>query len=229
VIFTFGYSSLEAEQGLVALLQAEVDTLIDVRSHPGSLWPQWRKEEMERWLPAAGIGYEWWPELGGWDVRHAEDEQLRARMLEHEVDIAAYSRGHFPKQIITQDLVPDPDHPTWYNRGLRDYSFFMTLPEFTNAAELLLARGEHENVAITCVEGRWWACHRSMIADWLVWAGADAIHLPNKSHVSALGNRLERYEPVILDAWATARPPAVIPELPEPVGVSAHVCCCPPA
>lgn len=229
MIYTFGYSSMDAEQGLVALLEAEIDVLVDVRSHPGSLWPQWRKEELELWLPPTGISYEWWPELGGWDVRHAENEGLRARMLEREVDIAAYSRGHFPKQIIAQDLVPDPDNPTWWNRGLRDFSWFMTLPEFTNACELLLARGREENIAIMCVEGRWWACHRSMIADWLVWAGADAIHLPRKSHAEALGNRLERYDPEILETWERAEPLAVAPEVELPVGVAAHVCCCPPA
>jgi uncharacterized protein (DUF488 family) len=48
------------------LTGAGVAQIIDVRSYPGSRRnPQYGQAEMERWLPAAGIGYSWDRRLGG--------------------------------------------------------------------------------------------------------------------------------------------------------------------
>ncbi|QZA10106.1 DUF488 domain-containing protein [Mycolicibacter heraklionensis] len=49
------------------LLRAGVQGLVDVRTAPGSRRnPDTAREEMQRWLPEAGIGYRWEPRLGGW-------------------------------------------------------------------------------------------------------------------------------------------------------------------
>ncbi|OBG34097.1 MULTISPECIES: DUF488 domain-containing protein [Mycolicibacter] len=49
------------------LAGAGVQSLVDVRSAPGSRRnPDTAREEMQHWLPAAGIGYRWEPRLGGW-------------------------------------------------------------------------------------------------------------------------------------------------------------------
>ena len=63
---TVGHGTLAAE-ALVSLLDsARVGLVVDVRSFPGSRRnPQYAREEMEIWLPAAGIHYAWIPELGG--------------------------------------------------------------------------------------------------------------------------------------------------------------------
>ena len=43
-----------------------IDVIADVRRYPGSRrHPHFGREAMERWLPAAGVGYEWLPDLGG--------------------------------------------------------------------------------------------------------------------------------------------------------------------
>ena len=48
------------------LAGAGVRDIVDVRSFPGSRRnPHFGREAMEQWLPAAGIGYTWMPELGG--------------------------------------------------------------------------------------------------------------------------------------------------------------------
>jgi len=66
VIWTVGHSTLEPQQLVGLLRRAEVQCLIDVRSHPGSRRvPEYGRERLERWVPEAGIAYEWWPELGG--------------------------------------------------------------------------------------------------------------------------------------------------------------------
>ncbi|MGH3561165.1 MAG: DUF488 family protein [Mycobacterium sp.] len=46
---------------------AGVQQLVDVRTAPGSRHnPDSRREAMATWLPEAGIGYRWEPQLGGW-------------------------------------------------------------------------------------------------------------------------------------------------------------------
>jgi uncharacterized protein (DUF488 family) len=48
------------------LAAAGVDVVVDVRRFPGSRTnPDVRKEALEEWLPAAGIGYRWEARLGG--------------------------------------------------------------------------------------------------------------------------------------------------------------------
>jgi uncharacterized protein (DUF488 family) len=53
--------------GLGALIShAGVDLVVDVRRFPGSrIHPDLRREALEEWLPAAGIGYRWDERLGG--------------------------------------------------------------------------------------------------------------------------------------------------------------------
>ena len=63
---TFGHGTLSAEEFASLLDGAQVDRVVDVRSFPGSRHnPQFGREEMERWVPTAGIGYVWLRELGG--------------------------------------------------------------------------------------------------------------------------------------------------------------------
>jgi hypothetical protein len=54
-----------------------------------------------------------------------------------------------------------------------------------------------------CAEALWWRCHRSMVSDFVVYAGGDVTHLqPERaSHAQAIGDRLGRYDPAVLAAW----------------------------
>lgn len=65
-VYSVGHGTL-SESDLVDLLhQTGVTHVHDVRSYPGSRRnPQHGREQLERWLPAAGIGYSWDPRLGG--------------------------------------------------------------------------------------------------------------------------------------------------------------------
>lgn len=65
-LFTVGHGTLESEQLARLLTNAGVEAVVDVRSFPASRRnPQFGREEMERWLPAAGVAYQWEPRLGG--------------------------------------------------------------------------------------------------------------------------------------------------------------------
>jgi uncharacterized protein (DUF488 family) len=65
-LHTVGHGTLPAETFASLLAGAAVARLVDVRSFPGSRHnPQFAREEMERWMPDAGISYVWIRELGG--------------------------------------------------------------------------------------------------------------------------------------------------------------------
>jgi uncharacterized protein (DUF488 family) len=65
-LLTVGHGAQEAAQ-LAQLLQvAGVELLVDVRAYPGSRrHPQFGREAVAAWVPAAGIDYRWEPRLGG--------------------------------------------------------------------------------------------------------------------------------------------------------------------
>ena len=65
-LHTVGHGTLSGEALVTLLAGTGVGHLVDVRSFPGSRRnPQFGREAMERWVPAAGIGYTWMRELGG--------------------------------------------------------------------------------------------------------------------------------------------------------------------
>ena len=80
-IYTIGHGTLPAE-ALMELLEAQdITWLVDIRSFPGSRHnPQFGREEMERWVPAAGIDYRWLKVLGG---RRRSQDESRHMALRH--------------------------------------------------------------------------------------------------------------------------------------------------
>ena len=197
-IYTVGHSTLSQEDFL--LLIKDIDTIIDIRSHPTSKWPQFWQENMVQWLAANNKGYIWEPGLGGWDVRHSI---LRDEMSNHGVILDSYLKGKFPKQTIAKDRLAPTIKPEWTNQGLYDYSWFMTLNEFFKAADRIITLGKTQNIAILCCEVLWWKCHRSMVSDYLVYKDIQVTHLQPKitDHKGVLGNRIERYHPDIIKSW----------------------------
>jgi uncharacterized protein (DUF488 family) len=177
MIFTVGHSTLEPDAFLALLAGGPVDHVWDVRSYPYSRWEWFRRERLEVWLPEAGVEYRWVPALGG---RRGRRRTGRA------------APG-------TQEPLP----LAWQEEGFVNYQWHMTTEEFLAAADELAGLGGRCNVAIMCAEGVWWRCHRSKVADYLVAAGADALHLqPERMlHSVAIGDRLRRYDPKVLEEW----------------------------
>ncbi len=77
-LITVGHGRLERDELGALLTGAGVERVVDVRSYPGSRAnPDAKREELEQWLPAAGIAYRWEPRLGG--RRHLrKDEDARS-------------------------------------------------------------------------------------------------------------------------------------------------------
>lgn len=88
IIWTIGHGTLPADDFARILHDTDIDELVDVRSFPGSRHnPQFGREEMERWLPEAGIDYRWMRELGG---RRPAVEDSKHVALRH-VSFRAYA------------------------------------------------------------------------------------------------------------------------------------------
>lgn len=199
MIYSVGHSTHPAE-AFFDLLDGLTTTLVDIRSHPTSKWPQFRRARLERLCRDAGVAYLWEPRLGGWSedfVQYADE------MATHGIDLSGYSKGFFPKQLIAKS-----HRGGWTNRGLYDYSWFTTLPEFAAAVDDLHKLGD---CAIMCSEALWWRCHRSLVADYVVAHGDEVAHIkptrPKREatrrftlHSEQLGDRLHRYHGSI--AWA---------------------------
>jgi uncharacterized protein (DUF488 family) len=65
-IYTVGHSTRSTDQLLEILRDAEIAAVVDVRSFPSSRrHPQFNRGALEQWLPAAGIDYLHFGELGG--------------------------------------------------------------------------------------------------------------------------------------------------------------------
>lgn len=66
-LFTLGHGLADRERLATLLLGAGVETVVDVRTAPGSRRnPDVARGEMSRWLPEHGVDYRWEPRLGGW-------------------------------------------------------------------------------------------------------------------------------------------------------------------
>lgn len=65
-IFTIGHSVHTQEKFLELLTAADIGFVADIRAFPASRkYPQYKKENMEKWLGEAGIGYRHFSLLGG--------------------------------------------------------------------------------------------------------------------------------------------------------------------
>ena len=65
-LLTVGHGTLPAEDLASLLVAAGVSSLVDIRAYPGSRRnPQFGRDVMADWLPAAGVAYRWEPRLGG--------------------------------------------------------------------------------------------------------------------------------------------------------------------
>jgi uncharacterized protein (DUF488 family) len=184
MIFTVGHSTLAQDAFVALLAEARVERLWDVRSYPTSHWEWFRRERMEEWLPAAGVEYRWVPALGGRRGPRRTGGQ---------------DAGRKAARAAAQEPLP----LAWHEEGFSNYQWHMTTEEFFAAADELAVLGSRVNVAIMCAEAVWWRCHRSMIADYLVVAGSEVVHLQPRPtpHAQAMGDRLRRYDPEVIAAW----------------------------
>ena len=65
----------------------------------------------------------------------------------------------------------------WQNESFRAYADYAGTVEFRFGLEELCALAAEHRCAIMCAEAVWWRCHRRIIADYLLAAGLEVIHI----------------------------------------------------
>jgi len=73
--------------------------------------------------------------------------------------------------------VPRDVNAFWQNESFHNYADFAMSGEFRAGLARLCERGRGQPCAIMCAEALWWRCHRRIIADYLLNAGARVFHL----------------------------------------------------
>ena len=65
----------------------------------------------------------------------------------------------------------------WRNESFRAYADYAGTAEFRAGLEELYALTGGHRCAIMCAEALWWRCHRRIIADYLLAAGFEVVHI----------------------------------------------------
>lgn len=79
-------------------------------------------------------------------------------------------RRHTPKGMYSVN-------GAWRVKAFRDYADYMGSDEFREGLDELLELAEHERPAIMCSEAVPWRCHRRLITDALIVAGAEVVDI----------------------------------------------------
>ena len=72
---------------------------------------------------------------------------------------------------------PDSPNDAWRNASFRGYADHMASMEFAGGMDELLVLAAEHRTAIMCAEAPWWRCHRALIADQLLVAGIEVVHI----------------------------------------------------
>ncbi|HEX2053601.1 MAG TPA: DUF488 domain-containing protein [Actinomycetota bacterium] len=75
------------------------------------------------------------------------------------------------------DPASDARHSAWRVEAFRAYASHMETPDFREALSRLIDLSEQRRLAVMCSEALWWRCHRRLIADAVVAAGSEAVHI----------------------------------------------------
>jgi len=65
----------------------------------------------------------------------------------------------------------------WQNQSFHNYADYAMSDEFHSGLSRLREVGQADRCAIMCAEVLWWRCHRRIIADYLIAAGEDVVHI----------------------------------------------------
>lgn len=71
----------------------------------------------------------------------------------------------------------------WRMQSFQNYADYALTAPFAAGLARLRERGGRHRCAVMCAEAVWWRCHRRIIADYLLAAGEQVIHILGKSHV----------------------------------------------
>lgn len=80
--------------------------------------------------------------------------------------------------------VPPATNAYWINQSFHNYADYAMSEEFHAALEDLRTVGRQRSTVIMCAEAVWWRCHRRIIADYLIAAGEEVVHIMGEGRLS---------------------------------------------
>jgi uncharacterized protein (DUF488 family) len=176
MLLTYGHGTETAERTAAILHAADVSSLVDIRTAPGSRRnPQFVRAAMEEWLPAEGIAYRWEKRLGGFRRPGPDNPDVAWR--------EEMFRG--------------------YAEHMRSAEFLTAIAAVLN--EALSSETQPRPVTVMCSESLWWRCHRRLVADFASAArGVEVRHLMHdgrlEPHRPSPGLRLRDDGMLVYDA-----------------------------
>lgn len=79
----------------------------------------------------------------------------------------------------------DSPNRLWRNESFRAYADYACSEEFRAGFQELCALAAEHRCAIMCAEVLWWRCHRRIVADYLLAAGFEVIHILGPGKLTA--------------------------------------------
>jgi uncharacterized protein (DUF488 family) len=83
---------------------------------------------------------------------------------------------------LQRDVSPDVN-AFWDNASFHNYADYAMSEEFRLGLEKLRELGRATRSSVMCAEAVWWRCHRRIIADYLIAAGAQVLHILGPGHI----------------------------------------------
>ena len=102
-------------------------------------------------------------------------ENLEAQLPKAGIDYRAiHSLSGFRRKSKTVD---PQVNGYWKNQSFHNYADYAMTEEFAAGLTEVLEIGQEHLTALMCAEVLWWRCHRRIIADYLLSAGARVFHI----------------------------------------------------
>jgi uncharacterized protein (DUF488 family) len=113
--------------------------------------------------------------------RSRHNPQFDTETLAKSLKKAKLTYVHVPQLGGLRKAKKDSINDGWKNTSFRGYADYMQTEEFWRALEELMADSRLQPTAIMCAEAVPWRCHRSLIADALLFKGWTVRHIMSKT------------------------------------------------
>jgi uncharacterized protein (DUF488 family) len=104
-----------------------------------------------------------------------DEDALRSSLADHDMHLERFEALTGRRGV--SENVPFEVNAWWENRSFHNYADHALSEAFADAIRALRELGHQRRVAIMCAEAVWWRCHRRIIADYLLAAGEEVMHL----------------------------------------------------
>jgi len=118
--------------------------------------------------------------------RSATNPQFNLGAIDAALASAGISYRHIAElggRRSRASAVAESPNGFWENSSFRNYADYAATEPFRHGLAVLRGMGQSQRCAIMCAEAVWWRCHRRIIADYLLSAGEQVLHILSATKV----------------------------------------------